>query len=178
MRLLVFLGVFFWIVLRGIQGAGAVEECEVSSECASLIVGSGYPRALTLAGDGAVEPGFEVECDGSTFAVAVASVISIAMWEISKKFWRWVVCREKPRVDCGCQTTEFHLIPMPLQAGVPHRAHILYSLWRAGYPVHVEGYPGKVRRVFEGLVGDWLVRNEEGNMTSPSSSGSSQSLGN
>ena len=174
LRLLVLLGVFLWVVLRGIRGVGAVEACSVSSGCVSLAV-EPYPfQALTVTGDGAVEKEVVVDCDGSTFMLVVACVMSIGIWEILKRLGRWVLSQRRQCYDRKCQTLSLSFIPMPLEAGVPHRAHILYSLWRAGYVVRADGYPRGVRRVFEGLVGDWLVRNEEGIFSSPSSSGSSR----
>ena len=77
----------------------------------------------------------------------------ISFWEIL----RWVCkCRPVQRKTASSQTTEEGYIPLPLPEGVPNRAEILFSLWRAGFSVTAELYPEEVQSPFYGYVGDYL----------------------
>ena len=73
-------------------------------------------------------------------------------------------CRLKRRfafAHRGCQTQELGVVPMPLPAGVPYRARILCSFWRAGYPVGADGYLEEVPSEFHWLIEHWLIRNKK-----------------
>ena len=54
------------------------------------------------------------------------------------------------------QTDEGGIVPLPLPDGVPNRARIMYSLWRAGYDVDVSTYPEDEQAEYFSLVGERL----------------------
>ena len=57
-------------------------------------------------------------------------------------------------------------VPLPLEAGMPHRARILYCMWRSGYLFSIEQYPPSVQEEYYGYVGDYLRRQSEGDQSS------------
>ena len=83
-------------------------------------------------------------------------VLIIALWETLK--WGW--CRSRGRAvrTAETQTMDMDYVPLPLEEGVPHRARILYCLWRAGYLFSMERYPLGVQEEYNGYVGGFLRR--------------------
>ena len=46
---------------------------------------------------------------------------------------------------------------------MPHKAHILFSFWKAGLKVDEESYSQEVQSDLYALIGDWMSRlSEEG----------------
>ena len=77
----------------------------------------------------------------------------ISIWETFK----WGACRRKAKAKTALiQTDGQGIVPLPLAEGVPNRARIVYSLWRAGYDVDVSSYPEDVQEEYFGLVGRHL----------------------
>ena len=168
-RLVALLGVLMWIVLRGVTGAGAVEVLGSDGVGASEACGFSLqvrPDTGDVEALGWVSP----RCDGSSLRALGICLISVCLWEICKVIVRKCLKRPGSRVDASAQTSELNVVPMPLAEGMPSRARILYSFWRAGYMIRADGYSERIQREFEALVGGCLVRNEEGLVSSQSSS--------
>ena len=158
-----------WIVLRGVTGAGAVEVLGSDGVGASEACGFSLqvrPDTGDVEALGWVSP----RCDGSSLRALGICLISVCLWEICKVIGRKCLKRPGSRVDASAQTSELNVVPMPLAEGMPSRARILYSFWRAGYMIRADGYSERIQREFEALVGGCLVRNEEGLVSSQSSS--------
>ena len=85
-------------------------------------------------------------------------VCVIGVWEILK----WAFCRILPKKGkfrtAASQTEDQAFVPMPLPTGVPGRARILFSLWRAGFAVDTDCYPEEVQDDFQRCVGAYLLR--------------------
>ena len=109
-------------------------------------------------------------CDGSTAWEVSKVVLLILTWEIVKAVARAYKAQRAVFKDEGTQTLDRGIIAMPLESHVPNRSKILYSLWRAGYRFDICEYSERVRVEFEGLVGAWLARVEDGEISSASSS--------
>ena len=79
---------------------------------------------------------------------------TIAAWETFTRCW----CRKRSteRTAALIQTEDEGIVPMPLADGVPNRAAILFSLWRAGYRIDLDPYPEEVREEFFGMTGNQL----------------------
>ncbi|CAE7837355.1 RE1 [Symbiodinium sp. CCMP2592] len=155
----VILGVLLW----GVQGARAED---FAGMCELVLPESLESQALQAPEIRLLVT--EEGCSGTLLECLFLSCLLIGAWEIMK----WIASRvfKRGTYEQGAQTSELMFVPLPLPPGVRCRARILYSLWRAGYSVQVDGYPEGVRTQFEGLVGDWLVRNNEGIESSPESS--------
>ncbi|CAE7831874.1 RE1 [Symbiodinium sp. CCMP2592] len=167
LRVVVTLCLISWIVLRGIQGVGAtkVEECAVDL----LEPRDSQAQARSDARDDVALSCGSSACDGSSLWTLFVSAASVGIWELSKSLAFKCFKRAHQRADAGTQTSELNVVPMPLAEGIPSRARILYSFWRAGYVIQAEHYSERIQREFETLVGGWLCRNEEG-LVSPQSS--------
>ncbi|CAE7247520.1 RE1 [Symbiodinium sp. CCMP2592] len=167
LRIVVTLCLISWIVLRGIQGVGAtkVEECAVDL----LGPRDSQAQARSDARDDVALSCGSSACDGSSLWTLFVSAVSVGIWELSKSLAFKCFKRAHQRADAGTQTSELNVVPMPLAEGIPSRARILYSFWRAGYVIQAEHYSERIQREFETLVGGWLCRNEEG-LVSPQSS--------
>ena len=59
------------------------------------------------------------------------------------------------------QTEDMNIVPLPVAPGIPCKARVLFSLWKAGYLVDAEPYPRTVQEEFHGLVGAHLRRLDE-----------------
>ncbi|CAE7427987.1 GIP [Symbiodinium sp. CCMP2592] len=159
---------FFWGCIKVV--AGSLDETwgPQNDQCSAVSM-----HLVAVSGPDApdVEPceaGFE-GCDGSTMWEAGKVLLSVVSWEVAKGCWRAWRARNEFK-DQGTQTGAMSVVPLPLGPSVRHRAHILYSLWRAGYPVDAYGYPEAVRSRFEGLIGSWLAQVEGGDVSEESSS--------
>ena len=104
-----------------------------------------YREEKCLAGVSPVE-----ECVGWIW-MSMCGVAIIALWETLKKCW----CRRQSRT-AEVQTAGMNIVPMPLAQGVPHRAQILFNLWKSGYEISVEEYPVDVQERYFGYLGDYL----------------------
>ena len=109
------------------------------------------------------------DCEGFTLWLLGWSVALLGVWE----FLRLVASkalkiRNRP-CDEATQTLGQY-VQSPLSEAVPRRANILYCLWRGGHKIDIELYPERIRTEFEGYVGAWLVSQEEGFVSSASSS--------
>ena len=168
---LLFLVWFCWGCVKAVE-AGSVEpwgpqekQCwdEVSSQAVVL-----RPRDQDV-----IEPWEGGEgCDGSWLFEICRVFLIIMTWELAKA---GVGFFKAPRATFkaeGTQTQDSGVIELPLSSQVRNRARILYHLWRAGHRVEIEEYSGRVRSEFEGLIGAWLTRVEEGDVSSVSSSDS------
>ena len=86
-------------------------------------------------------------------AVKICSII--VLWEILRRAHRALFKKTK---SVHSQTQEAGIVPMPLSAGIPNRARILFSFWKAGYEVPIEPYPEEVQSQFHSYVGEYLRR--------------------
>ena len=104
-------------------------------------------------GVGGYLQGTEVERESKLIGLvweAVKIFLIVASWETFK----WGACRRKRiRKTALIQTDEGGIVPLPLPDGVPNRARIMYSLWRAGYDVDVGAYPEDEQAEYFSLVG-------------------------
>ena len=80
-------------------------------------------------------------------------VLVIAAWETFKRCWCNKQCRKQTAL---IQTEEGGIVTMPLADGVPNRAAILFSFWRAGLGVDIDPYPEEVKEEFFAMVGSRL----------------------
>ena len=78
--------------------------------------------------------------------ICCEGIAVVAAWETFKICW----CRSRRnQKNNWIQTSEVGIVPMPLADGVPNRAGILFSLWKAGCTVDWEPYlRGGPRRIF------------------------------
>ena len=171
-RFWVVVAVVLGILLWGFRGVGASESSIGEQYCVPESLLSLESQALQLRSEerrpvARVEEGSR--CDGETLERLVVCCFIIGTWEITKRAGSWLA-RSRKVQERGTQTPEMNIVPMPLPLGVRSRARILYSLWRAGYRVQADDYPERVRAQFDSLVGDWLIRNNEGLVSSSSSS--------
>ena len=164
----VLLGVLIW----GLQGVGAVTVKGEDWHCVSGDPLSLESQALQLRSEEGSAVAWVEEssdCEGTTRWLVILCCLLIGAWEITK-YTVSRITRGSGAREQGTQTSDLNIVPMPLPPGVRSRARILYNLWRAGYRIQADEYPERIRAVFDGLVGDWLVRNDEGLISSPSSS--------
>ena len=63
-----------------------------------------------------------------------------------------------PSCKSGSSPDGAKWVPLPLEPGVPNRAGILYSLWRAGYTVDANPYPGDVQNKYFEYIGNFWRR--------------------
>ena len=77
-----------------------------------------------------------------------------------------------PLVMASARRMSLVVVPMPLQKGVPHRAKIVCSLWRAGCSVDSKHYPEAVQPELHWLwlIGAHFKRLEDGKPSDDSSS--------
>ena len=143
----------FLVVLFGLVRLDGASEVQERDSVAGTIDGQEtsnlvpYVESVCTAGQAVVERGRSVV----TETVKICSIV--ALWEILKLVHRRV--RKRTRTAMS-QTSSMGIVPMPLAGGVPHRANILFSLWRAGYEVPIEPYPEEVQDCFHGYVGEFL----------------------
>ena len=81
----------------------------------------------------------------------------VGLWETM----RWIARRYVfPRrfQAVATQTEDLQVIELPLAEGIPNRARILFSLWRANFSVDVQDYPVEVQDEFTGYMGSYLLR--------------------
>ena len=93
------------------------------------------------------------EAIGRSLAEVGKVLLIILAWEILKRV------RKSRSTNCktvSSQTLEEGYIPLPLPEGVPNRAEILFSLWRAGFNITAELYPEEVQSRFYEYLGDYL----------------------
>ena len=95
-----------------------------------------------------------VEETGGRKGDAVYVVMITALWETFRRLWCWL--RRRGSKVAATQTEGGNYVPLPLEEGMPHRAHILFSLWRGGYSPSVEEYPLDVQEEYHRLVGVFL----------------------
>ena len=85
----------------------------------------------------------------------VEVAVVIVAWETLKR----MCCRRRIRLETvESQTQGTQWVPFPLEPGVPNRAGILYSLWRAGYQVDADQYPEDVQYEYFQYIGSFLRR--------------------
>ena len=156
---------WIWIVLLVILGMGhPASAASILDSETSLVVfqvgrrEEGQQEGFCQAMGNPVEEGSTLW--GSVFAIALI----IALWDTLKKgrcLWRSRTTR-----TIGIQTTGMDYVPLPLEAGMPHRARILYCMWRSGYLFSMEQYPSSVQEEYYGYVGGYLRRQSEGEQSS------------
>ena len=159
-----------WVCFGAVQGTSELEDvsralvastwtCPVTPEAPSS-----WPEVVEL-------PGNEEGCDGSTLWGVSKGIGILAIWEITR--YQLVGRQRRNAVvrDQSCQTDDSGFVPLPLEPGIPFRARILFSLWRAGYRVDSEFYPEEVQAELHWLIGDHLVRVEAGEASDGGSSG-------
>ena len=104
------------------------------------------------------------------FQETFKAVCVVATWEFLKR----MMCRRRRQKETvGSQTSSTRMVPLPLEAGVPHRAQILFCLWRAGYEVEVQDYPENIQEEYFSFQGNFLRRQAVGEEFSDTSSGNS-----
>ena len=89
------------------------------------------------------------------------SIFSVGVWEAFKWTVKRTICRRK-NSTAESQTEDQYVIELPLPSGVPHRAQILFCLWRAGFHIDVQQYPEEVQDEYHSYVGAYLVRVDRG----------------
>ena len=88
-------------------------------------------------------------------------LIIIGIWEIIRR--RAFSGREPSRRTAESQTSGSVWESCVLPDEVPHKAHILFSFWKAGLKVDEESYSQEVQSDLYALIGDWMSRlSEEG----------------
>ena len=81
------------------------------------------------------------------------------------------VCRKGRTFKTVASQTEHHsVVCLPLEDGVPHRARILFCLWQSGYAIDVEEYPVQVQEEYHGLLGSYLMAENDAEVLSDGSS--------
>ena len=115
-------------------------------------------------------PEEDCRCQGSSCWWEVVRMILVLLtWEIIRRGCRCCAASPRGLVDVGCQTSSWNLVPLPLEEHVRCRAKILFCLWRAGFKIDTEGYPGRIQSEFNELVGGYLLRVESGGVSSSDS---------
>ena len=118
-----------------------------------------YAQDVDIPEDEGGEP-----CDGSYLWEASKAVLLILTWEITRHLC--FCCRRVSKTrSVGSQTDPGATISMPLGADVHCRGRILFCLWQAGFNIDVGPYPERIRSEFHGLVGDYLLRVEDGEIS-------------
>ncbi|CAE7524429.1 GIP, partial [Symbiodinium necroappetens] len=160
--------VVFWVCMGTVGGTSelvidrALVDCSVSS-CVNVDT-----RVVAWADD-AVSFGTGGGCDGSTLWEVSKVLIVIVTWEILRRSWTLWTGRKATPLERESQTDDSSFVPLPLPQGIPYRARILFSLWRAGYKIDSEFYPQEVQDELHWLIGDHLVALEEGDPLDDSS---------
>ena len=155
--------VCLWLLVGTVRGdEGVVSEVEVVREQALQIC----PRAEDV--EVSVDtPG--VDCDGSTLWVICQTCGVVLLWELVRACLCRCCRRGRSIETVGVQTVPFGVVPLPLSDDIPRRAQILFCLWRAGYRPDTECYPEGVQIELDGLIGAWLCRLEDGEVSEASS---------
>ncbi|CAE7203000.1 true, partial [Symbiodinium sp. CCMP2456] len=160
--------VVFWVCMGTVGGTSelvidrALVDCSVSS-CVNV------DKRVVAWADDAVSFGTGGGCDGSTLWEVSKVLIVIVTWEILRRSWTLWTGRKATPLERESQTDDSSFVPLPLPQGIPYRARILFSLWRAGYKIDSEFYPQEVQDELHWLIGDHLVALEEGDPLDDSS---------
>ena len=110
-----------------------------------------------------------IGCDGSTLWLLFQICGTITLWELARVGWAKRPWRRNRQETRGVQTDPLGIVPLPLSEHVPRRAQVLFCLWKAGYHLDTECYPEKVQIELDGLMGSWLSRLEDGEVSETSS---------
>ena len=116
-------------------------------------------------------PGTGGWCDGSVLEGIAKIAVCITLWELSRRCFCQGSGRKAVTCEVASQTGDLSIVPLPLPAGVPSRAKILFCLWKAGFKLDTESYPEGVQNHLDWLIGDYLRRLEDGEVSEGSSSG-------
>ena len=162
--------IVLWVCVCAAQGTSElVLYNEPGDEVLDPVCSSRPPQVCSPFEDGF--PGTEGWCDGSVLEGISRIAVCITLWELIRR----CLCRGSERKAATCevasQTGDLSIVPLPLPAGVPSHAKILFCLWKAGFKLDTESYPEGVQNHFDWLIGDYLRRLEDGEVSESSSSG-------
>ena len=162
---------FLWILFGAARGA-PTEERGLSVWSPDSVGLNGDGNQVCLLTEDVANFWRTTECEGAVQSFCMSVLLTIGVWEIWKSVWRRFRPTRGPGRTVGCQTDGRGVVPLPLSEGIPHRGRILFlffgkevSLWKP------RAIPNRCSLSFIGLVGDYLRKVEDGEVSDSASSG-------